>query len=329
MALTSGQRGKVFERFILEVLKSCGFTNVVPDDQIIYEVSGNIMLHGLAQPHNTDVLVDPPFQIPFFFPSRLIVECKCLKEQVGLPVIRNALGLRTDVNGFDIVTEAILNKRRNYRRAGLAVFKRDRCFYQVAVASFSGFSKPAEEFALVHGIQLINIERMPFSNVLRSFLLPDNLNGEQLEDGAEGRDPDVAELWQDLRARIGDTLKNFYIAVLSSGDLLFLYTDQGGKWLLEDEDVELHWAESLKLWQIKPYGGNQDQQAWFELPDRLFEQWAQMSFSRDEAISLKEKEFQRVYVMGQDANGVLRLNVLRISSSFIKEARERLKIMGD
>ncbi len=301
----------------------------MPDDKIIYKVSGNLMLHGLAQPHNTDVLVNPPFQIPFFFPSRLIVECKCYKEQVGLPVIRNALGLRTDVNGFDIVTEAILNKRRNYRRNGLAVFNRDRYFYQVAVASLSGFSKPAEEFALVHGIQLINIERMPFSSVLRSSLLPDaaSSSGEQLEPVADDKGPVITNLWQDMRARIGNVLNNFFVAVLASGDLLFLYTDQGGKWLLEEKDVELHWAENLRLWQIKPYGGSLEQQAWFELPNRLFEQWAQMSFSRDEAINMKEKEFQRVYVMGKDQHGVISLNVIRVPSIFIKEAREKLKEM--
>ena len=74
MALNSQQRGRVFERFIGQILLNSGFKTVVPDGQIIYQSSSGLMLHGLAQPHNTDVLVNPPFQIPFFFPSRFSLQ---------------------------------------------------------------------------------------------------------------------------------------------------------------------------------------------------------------------------------------------------------------
>ena len=326
MALNSQQRGRVFERFIRQILLNSGFKTVIPDGQIIYQSSSGLMLHGLAQPHNTDVLVSPPFQIPFFFPSRLIVECKCYKAAVDLSIIRGALGLREDVNSFDIVTKEILEKRKNYRRQGLAVFDIDRYFYQVAVASLSGFTKPAQEFALVHRIPLINIERMPFSQQVRDILFSGGVGveGTQADQAPANTDPLIDENWQSLQESLGDILKRFCIAILSSGDILFLYTETGGQWFFDVDEVELHWADNKRLWQIKPRNQDVKAESWFELPDILFEQWAQREFDKEEAINLKERNFQNIYVMGKDVNGAVRLKVLRLSSEFINEARERL-----
>ena len=326
MALNSQQRGKVFEKFIQQILLNSGFRTVAPDGQIIYQASSGLMLHGLAQPHNTDVLVNPPFQIPFFFPSRLIVECKCYKTAVDLSVVRGALGLREDVNSFDIVTKEILEKRKNYRRQGLAVFDIDRYFYQVAIASLSGFTKPAQEFALVHRIPLIDIQRMPFSQQVRDILFRGGVEDEdiQADQSPANTDPLIDEHWQVLQESLGDILKRFCIAILSSGDILFLYTATGGQWFFDVDEIELHWADNKRLWQINPRNQDIRTESWFELPEILFRQWAQRDFNKEEAINLKERNFQNIYVMGKDASGAARLKVLRLSSEFIGEARERL-----
>ena len=258
--LNSQQRGKVFEKFIQQILLNRGFRKVDPDDEIIYNGTSGLMLHGLAQPHNTDVLVNPPFQIPFFFPSRLIVECKCYdKKAVDLPIIRGALGLREDVNGFDIVTKEILKKRRNYRRYDTAVSDRDRYFYQVAIASLSGFTKPAQEFALVHRIPLIDIKRMPFSNQVRKVLFSGGAEekGVRANQSPKNENPLVYEQWQLLQESLGDILQKFCIAILSSGDILFLYTERGKIWFFDAdvEEIELYYRTGNKnerLWHIRP-----------------------------------------------------------------------------
>lgn len=326
MALNSQQRGRVFERFIKQILLNSGFNVVSIDEPIIYQSSSGLMLQGLGQPHNTDVLMDPPFQIPFFFPSRLIVECKCYKKAIGLPVIRNVLGLREDVNSFDIVTKEILEKRKDYRRPGPAVFDRERYFYQVAVASLSGFTKPAQEFALVHRIPLINIKRMPFCQRLIDALFrgATDEGNDTLEDGAINTDPLIEEQWQALESSFGDILKSFCIAILSSGDILFLYTETGSQWYFDAEEIELHWSENKRLWQIKPYQRNGNAQSWFELPDILFERWTEKEFDRMEAIEMKEKHFKYIYVMGKNTSGTAQLKVLKLSRQFILEARERI-----
>ncbi len=331
MAISNKQRGTLFEQFIKEILINSGFEPVVPDGKIVYSGSPGLMLHGLAQPHNTDVLVNPPFQIPFYFPSRLIVECKCYKKAVGLPVIRNALGLREDVNSFDIVTEEILEKRRNYRRHGLAIADIERYFFQVAVASLSGFTKPAQEFALVHRIPLIDIKRMPFAKKLREALqIDDNESDEdQLEETSDivsdNAEPMIDIEWENLKDKFEDTFNNFCVAILSSGDILFIYTVQGGKWFFgEVEEVEIHWTTEKKLWLIKPYQKSGNFQSWFELPDVLFEQWAMKGYSKEAALDTKERYFQYIYVMGKDERNKVHLKILKLSKQFIEEARERL-----
>ncbi len=331
MALSSQQRGRIFERFINEILFNSGFRTVVPDGLIVYQSPSGLMLQGLAQPHNTDVLVNPPFQIPFFFPTSLIIECKCYKTAIGLPVIRNALGLREDVNGFDIVTDNILRQRKNYSRRRLAVFDRERCFYQVAVASLSGFTQSAQEFALVHHIPLINYKRMPLSQDILNILFEGEAGSqeEQLESPSTNNNLFIDPLWENLKEQLKDILNKLCVAILSSGDIFFLYTKQGRNWFFdaEVEEIALDRSEDNRLWQISPH--NPDNQtntsrSLFELPDIMLNKWTCSKIDRKEALDMKKKYFKNIYVMGKADNGEVRLKVLRLSEQFIEAARKRL-----
>lgn len=320
-------RGKLFERFIKEILVNSGFVEVQPDGKIIYKCSSGLMLHGLGQPHNTDVLVNPPFQIPFFFPSRLIVECKCYDEPVGLPVIREALGLREDVNSFDIVTEDILKKRRNYKRTGTAVFDMDRYFYQVAVASLNGFKKTAEEFAIVHRIPLIDINGMPFSNTIRNFLFDNkNLDIENNTICDFKINEIIEQRWSSFKRENRNIFENSCVGILSSGDILFLYSNDD-KWFFDVDEISLHWeiVNNEMIWKIKEYPDG-DKQILFMLPKNLLEQWVNNGFDLEGAIHLKETKFKYIYIMGKRDNfSNVELKILRLSSQSIMKAREKLK----
>lgn len=161
-------KGKLFERFVNEILTRVGFKEVKPDNKIIYNGPSGKMIHGLGQPHNADVLVEPDFQTPFYFQTRLLIECKDLSKKVGLGIIRDAVGLREDINHFDFLDDELLKERRNSKRKISALKKFDRFLYQVAVASSSGFTLPAQEFAEVHRIKLITFENFPkFSKLIK------------------------------------------------------------------------------------------------------------------------------------------------------------------
>ena len=69
-------------------------------------------MNGKGAAHDADVFMEPPIQIPFIYPTRVIFECKAYASRAGLPIVRNALGLRQDINEFEIVTKESLEKER-------------------------------------------------------------------------------------------------------------------------------------------------------------------------------------------------------------------------
>ena len=93
-------KGKLFEILMQRVLLSVGFSNIRSDGIYIFDGAPGQMIQGLGQAHNADVLMAPPIQIPFYNPSRILIECKNYAKKVGLNTIRSALGLREDINFF-------------------------------------------------------------------------------------------------------------------------------------------------------------------------------------------------------------------------------------
>lgn len=159
-------KGKLFEFFVCKLLIFCGFKPVNKDGLLIYDGKPGTMIQGFGQPHNADVLLEPPFQTPFYFSTRLLIECKCYSEKIGLPVIRNALGLREDINRLDIVTKDILENRKVSRTTKPTSYPMKRYSYQVGVASINGFKDTAFSFAQTHRIPLISFaENRMFKNI--------------------------------------------------------------------------------------------------------------------------------------------------------------------
>lgn len=108
--------GKLFELFVATLLKSVGFTEVPSDGVYVFDKGQEKMINGLGEAHNADVLLEPPMQTPFYAHTRILIECKDYKKAVGLNVIRGMVGLREDVNHFDIVDLNELIDRQNSKR---------------------------------------------------------------------------------------------------------------------------------------------------------------------------------------------------------------------
>jgi hypothetical protein len=79
--------------------------------RIIYFHS-NVVVHfwinGKGAAHDADIIMNPPIQMPFAYPTQLLFECKAYGTSANLPIVRNALGLRNDLNDFEIVTRDTL-----------------------------------------------------------------------------------------------------------------------------------------------------------------------------------------------------------------------------
>ncbi|MFH1367670.1 MAG: hypothetical protein ABII64_00960 [Elusimicrobiota bacterium] len=339
MSAQSQLKGAAFEWFVRNYLISCGFKQVKTDNFLIYKGGPGLMVHGLGQPHNADVLLSPPIQIPFYYPARLLVECKGYNKEVQLPVIRNALGLREDINRFDIVTPDILRKRRNYRRRTNALYDCRRYLYQVGVASIKGFGKPAQEFAATHRIPLISFENHPsfqLLNNLMSYINDIVLN--KLEVRA------LIKCFQDnqvLEFRINDEEKysvfnefvissnklfrNALIGILDTGDIIFIHNHNRDTFFnqrAQQTNINIHWSSESKYWMIKP----QEIGEWkltFELPEQLFNEWSETNYDRAEAINMKENNFSNIYLFAVK-NGRFWFHILKLSQAFLDNARRGL-----
>ncbi|MBO9684536.1 MAG: hypothetical protein J7502_18025, partial [Flavisolibacter sp.] len=170
--MTSGQlKGTLLEYLIRQLLQNCGFSAVKPDGHYIYEQRGTglFFINGKGAAHDADVLMDPPIQLPFSYPSRILFECKAYETTIGLNVVRNALGLRYDINEFEIVTDESIQKRKNNRRANYAISDRKRFDYQVGVAAVEPYSPAAFEFAANNKIPLFSLRWFLPENVCDLF----------------------------------------------------------------------------------------------------------------------------------------------------------------
>ena len=154
--------GKAFELFVKRILIHIGFSEVVSDGLYIYDGAPGQMIQGLGEAHNADVLLEPPVQTPFYSKTRLLIECKDYRKKISLNVVRSALGLREDINNFNIVDMAELaTRRRQNRRANPPVF--DRYSYQVAIAAL-WLNKSTDELEMKR--EAINCKANLLSNMV-------------------------------------------------------------------------------------------------------------------------------------------------------------------
>lgn len=343
-------KGYAFEWLVRNILKACGFKEVKPYGEIIYKGSQGIMIHGLGQPHNADVLMLPPFQIPFYFPSRILVECKCYDDKIGLPIIRGAHGLREDINGFEVLTPELLKERRNYRRKKTALYDLDRYQYQVAVASLTGFKRTAQEYAITHKIPLISFDKSKIYSRIREFI--DNLDDEdvkQLDDDdfkilinyfkekktkTNISNNQIPEVFHSFIQEANHIFKNTFVGVLENGTIIFMYLNKKEKEYPNNNKIEfgkltytctIHWSSEYNNWSIKEENSNNSWEFQFELPNKLFDFWAQKDFNSETALDLKEQYFKKIFVFGNKTHSdIPSFFILELSKTFINEARKNL-----
>lgn len=302
--------GKDFEYLIKNILLNAGFNEINSDELYIFDSPAGQMLQGLGQAHNTDVLVEPPFQIPFYFPTRLIVECKNHTKQAGLNIVRSALGLREDVNSFNIIDINVLKERKISRRT-MSTYNFDRYHYQVAVASMNGFTLPAQEFALAHQIPLITFTKMPFWNQL--IASANRYNHESLLDNTE------------FKNIVNELSHRMAVAITKKGQLLFLYNESDyGRNEFNRDEFTLHWQNKNSYWTLI-CGNNR---YIFELPKKIKESWLKNSLNSEElklnALKYKREDLSSLMVYYLEY-GMARVKALVINKNKLEEAYKELR----
>lgn len=338
-------KGKLFEYFVFRLLVSCGFKPVIPDGLLVYKGGPGLMVQGIGQPHNADVLLTPPIQTPFYYPTRLLVECKCYDEPIGLPQIRNALGLRDDINNFEIVTEDILRKRQSTRSVGSRFYDMKRYVYQVAVASVDGFKSTAFPFAKAHRIPLISFgssglfaEIRNVISALDDFAKENNDFAHQIssminhsmlhidERGLENRLD--CGVWYAYIHEIEQIEQYTTIGLLEDGTILFLLqADEEERELytnhIHNDGCTIHWSgEQDGSWVLR----DRENVYYFELPTEIYDNWERSAgMQRRDALRLKRDYFSKIVIFGKVNGNEENISVLHLSEEFMYNAEQSVE----
>lgn len=305
------KRGKAFEIIVKNFLIGIGFSEVRSDKLYIYDGSAGQMIQGLGNAHNADVLLEPMVQTPFYTPTRLLIECKDYdKKKVNLGVLRGVLGLREDINHFEIVDINILQERRKQNRKVINNYSYTRYTYQLAVASTSGFTACAQEFAATHRISLIEFDKLPFWNGLMEIL------GEDKENVAIEED--------ELKKIVKQISSHMAVAITNIGQLLFLCCQNGNEEVdFETNEYDISFKNKNEPWTLKC--GNKEYL--FQLPEHIAESWIEYSEyeikRKKEVIESTEKSVSNMIVYYR-CNEKPVIKMLSIDEKKLQEARKKL-----
>lgn len=353
--MTPGQlKGTLLEYIVRQLLQNCGFNSVKPDGHYIYQQNGTglFYINGKGAAHDADVLMEPPIQLPFSYPSRLLFECKAYSNNVGLHVVRNALGLRYDINEFEIVTDNSIQQRKNNRRANYAISDRKRYNYQVGVASVEPFSASAFEFAANNKIPLLSMRWFLPSRVcdlFHSITLP-YLNSIPIEIRnrlyafLKDKRKDSTYNYEGMRdfiqrdSIIGEIIRNFesvldrsFIGLIETGDLIFLFAENDNNNILSQQAIfegvraQIHYSrQQPNVWILDLIDGNRNSEFKFFVPDRIMKMWKEFSLDKTVAINLKEQFFSRIFIFTrQQDNRRLPFIAVNIDQEWLDNIREQ------
>lgn len=152
--MTKAQRkGKIFEEWLKIYLKKQGYT-VIPeqirDSYGVPKRADSTHVKGRGGWHQIDALGQFEFQIPFVYPIRLLSEAKCWKKNIGLPVVRNFVGVLKDISeNYFIEKYRELGHKDRFRFTDCGV-----------IFSVSDFTKEAQMYAYAQGIYLIQVQKI-------------------------------------------------------------------------------------------------------------------------------------------------------------------------
>jgi hypothetical protein len=345
-------KSKLLEYITRRILYNCGFSSVRSDTLYIYDRPPLQMINGKGAAHDADVLMNPPIQMPFTYPTRIIFECKAYARgyKVGLDIVRNSLGLRNDINDFEIITEQFLLDRQNNRRAELAISDRKRHYYQVGVSTLFDFSKPALEFASNNKIPLLSISELFSRSGLAEAIdgIPPNINTILGQEGynaiiAELSKKEISEMNFDVFVQynneyitrcirlIDSEVGKVYVGVLESGEIIFVRfggsSDQID--ILQDNQqnnllARIHWDNpERERWWFQ--FNESDAPYYFYLPREIVKVWKEYNDVRGGALAIKEEMFARFFIFNKTANDLaFPFKLVRLDMEWLTELVNRL-----
>lgn len=350
----SNIRGALLEFLVRRLLANCGFFSVTADNIYTFVKGDLFFINGRGAAHDADVLMEPPVQMPFAYPTRILYECKAYTSKVTLPIARNALGLRQDINEFEVVTKDSLLERKNNRRADYAIEKRNRYYYQVGVASIGGFSKPAVEFSANNKIPLISMAWFLSQPIIDTFHDVDQEYVESIDPAllleiyfclkdrsldADFKNPRVQQFFR-KDDKIGVVISYFfevqddlYIGLIESGDIIFLRAqNERARYLFQESRTvtgliaQIHYSKRMpELWELSVSANRNDPEPatfLFFVPPPVMDRWREFDLASAEAINIKEEYFSRIFIFNKGIRPHLPFFIVNIDRAWLSEVQQ-------
>lgn len=150
-------RGYLLEEVLARLLQDNGYrllVSVEQDPDALKRGRHGLLVRGRGSDHQADVLGELTLPTSFSLPLRLFVEAKYRSAKTGLRDARNAHGVVHDVN------EQYATAHAGSRKVPVR-----RHLYRYALFSTSGFSLPAQQYALAQQIFLVDLSGPAFSHL--------------------------------------------------------------------------------------------------------------------------------------------------------------------
>lgn len=346
MATIYAIRGLLLEEVLLNLLRASGYLAIenANNDNTLEESSSGLKVKGRGSTHQIDAIADFSVSPPFSYPIRLLLEAKFHSKNVGIEIIRNAVGVLKDVGEFWVV-----ENNRAYK---------PRYHYQYAIFTSSSFTRQAQEYAFAQDIYLIKLENNKYFHPMiqalgelnhKDFrgLSPDSINIDltelrrtiraSLKRGSSGsyrisqycNDHNFDERKISNIVRLNSDLGTSYLGVLGNSFPIFLTPSQSFniEHLISDPEIRICWNNE-KWYVVKRWANCQDLNGndiifSFDLPLELFNLYSKNNIlSQRMALNLKEDFMSSIKIMfrREDSN-ITSFLVLKLDKDWLRNMR--------
>jgi hypothetical protein len=349
MATIYAIKAMLLEEVLLNLLKDSGYKTVndTKRDDTLNNGHSGIEVKGRGWNHQIDAIADFVISPPFSYPIRLLLEAKFYQKNIGIDIIRNAVGVRKDVEEFWVSnsTEKIAKPRYHY---------------QYAIFTSSKFTFPAQQYAFAQDIYLIKLENnryfLPVIEAIEALSYEDfkgesnkkieNINlsefRKKFRKSLNERDESILTRYSTNKEFNQEKLNNIfnesislnhsYLGMLSNRFPIFLTPSPtfNINTLIENDTIRICWDD--EYWYIVKDTvscrnlRDEDILFSFDLPEDIFKLYEENNMlSLKNAINLKEEFMSNIKIIFKNQNQSIFSSIeLKLDRGWLEDIKSRL-----
>jgi len=313
-------KGYVLEEILAYLIRSSWYkliTKKPENDSDLSDWHNGLNIRWRGTNHQIDVLGELNWIPAFNFPLRLIIEAKFRSKPTGIEIIRENVGLLTDINqNYFIIKDS--EPKPRYR-------------YTSVVFSTSGFTEPAVDMAVAHQVQLADLSNEEYNNLKVNIdIFVENVFGvwedidrwlaknirKYLSNKLKTREEtinDISVVYINACEKLIESIKweykELFVGMSKGGFMLLLKAENPTLFVnyakkKSTHDVIIQWFNDGEKWVISPIhieDGCVAYKLTFKLPSALHKWIFEISENKvAEALYQKEKHFPTISIYYHD-----------------------------